>query len=186
MGEHPVQVQLVWFVSQPILAIGQHTRHWRCRSHQHYFQELLGYVALRFHTFDALRILIRNVIGSIVDGALAGKSPIPPKEKPALYFIANDLVGANNISIEDFSVWTESGGDVINQIANVYGKGDGVYGPNDGLKTLAPSATFTPYSSKYTITASPTGWVEPSKPTWAAGETGWGSKSYSDSPLDTI
>lgn len=117
----------------------------------------------------------------MIDGALPGKSPINATEKPVLYLIANDLTGALNITVEDFSVWTESGGNVINRISNFYGNGDDVYGPNNGLKSLTPTQTPIPYSSAYTITASPTGWVKPPEPTWIAASTGWGSKyCYND------
>ncbi|TVY90983.1 putative rhamnogalacturonase E [Lachnellula willkommii] len=122
-------------------------------------------------------ITFRNFSGSIIDGVAPGKSPINDTEKPALYLIANDLTGAINITVEDVSVWTESGGDVINHISNFYGTGDNVYGPNDGLEILAPSETPTPYSTAYTITASPTGWVQPPAPTWIAASTGWGTSA---------
>ncbi|KAF4624554.1 hypothetical protein G7Y89_g13617 [Cudoniella acicularis] len=120
-------------------------------------------------------ITFKNFSGSIIDGALPGKSPINATDKPALYLIANDLTEAINITVEDFSVWTESNDSVINHINNFYGVGDDVYGPNNGLKILEPGATPTTYTSAYTITASPTGWVQPTAPAWAAGSTGWGT-----------
>ena len=97
-------------------------------------------------------------------------------QRPVLYLLASDLIPAENITVEDFSVWTESGGDVINHISNVYGTGDNIYGLNDGLLTLEAGATPTAYTSVYTITAPPAGWTDPPDPAWAAPSTGYGSK----------
>jgi hypothetical protein len=76
---------------------------------------------------------------------LPGKSPVPATHKPAFYLIGNDITGVVSITIEDFSVWTESNTSVINIIENFYGNSDNIYGPNDGLEVLAPGATPIPY-----------------------------------------
>lgn len=89
--------------------------------------------------------------------------------------IASNLTDAIDITIEDFSVWTEVGNYVVNQISNFFGTGDNVYGPNNGISSLPPGATPTSYTTNITITASPTGWVKPGVPTWAVGSTGYGS-----------
>jgi rhamnogalacturonan hydrolase len=96
-----------------------------------------------------------------------------------LYLIGNDLVLTDSVIIEDFSLWTEEGTYVVNKINNIYGHGDDVYGSNDGLG-LVPNGTsnvtaLPTFTSTFTITASPTGWVEPSFPTWAIASTGYGS-----------
>jgi rhamnogalacturonan hydrolase len=67
---------------------------------------------------------------------------------------------------------------VVNKINNIYGTGEGdyLYGPNDGLKTLAPGADPTTYTSTYMITTAPSGWTDPPFPAWAAPSTGYGSK----------
>lgn len=106
--------------------------------------------------------------GSVADGAL----------RPPLYLIANDLTYATNVTIEEFSVWTESGSIVVNKIDNVFGIGDDSYGPNNGLSSLSPGETPHTYTSTYTITASPTDWVAPTFPTWAAPSTGYGSMFF--------
>jgi rhamnogalacturonan hydrolase len=105
--------------------------------------------------------------GSIVNGAA----------RPPLYLFASDLIPALNIIIEGFSVWTEAGSSVINKISNIFGTADSVYGPNDGIKTLAAGATPTTYTSSYTITTPPVaGWTVPPDPSWIAPSSAWGSK----------
>ncbi|OOF93266.1 glycoside hydrolase family 28 protein [Aspergillus carbonarius ITEM 5010] len=127
---------------------------------QNTFEPDTGAVALSNLTF-------RNFSGSVADGA----------RRPPLYLIANDLTYATDVTIEDFTVWTESGDDVVNKINNIFGTGDDSYGPNDGIASLASGATPTTYTSTYTITASPTGWVAPTSPAWAAPSTGYGTAS---------
>lgn len=97
-------------------------------------------------------------------------------QRPPLYLIANDLTFAVNVTVEDFSVWTESNDYVVNKINNVFGKGDDSYGTNNGIETLAPGETPTTYTRTLTITASPTNWDIPPSPTWAIPNTGYGSK----------
>ncbi|KIM93395.1 glycoside hydrolase family 28 protein [Oidiodendron maius Zn] len=113
-------------------------------------------------------LTFRNITGSLADGAL----------RPPLYLIGNDLFLTDSVTIEDFSLWTEEGSYIVNKINNIYGYGDDVYGPNDGLG-IPPSGTtdvtLSTFTSSYTISASPTGWVEPAFPTWAAASTGYGT-----------
>lgn len=104
--------------------------------------------------------------GSVANGAL----------RPPLYLIANDLTFAKNVTVEDFSIWTETGTNVVNHISNVFGKGDNSYGTNDGIPSLSAGQAPYTYTSAYTITASPTSWKAPSTPTWAVASTGYGSK----------
>ncbi|KAF4628371.1 hypothetical protein G7Y89_g9786 [Cudoniella acicularis] len=115
--------------------------------------------------------------GGIANGAL----------RPPLYLIASDFIPAENITVEDFSLWTESGDHVVNQISNVYGSGDDVYGPNDGIQVLEAGATPTAYTTSYTITTPPSGWTEPPSPAWAAPSTGYGTTDpipvYTPAPL---
>ncbi|KAF7592803.1 hypothetical protein BBP40_012486 [Aspergillus hancockii] len=122
-------------------------------------------------------IVFRNVSGSIADGA----------KRPPLHLIANDLSFATNVTVEDIFVWTESGDKVVNKISNVFGTGDDSYGEKDGLKILGEGEVPRAYTSSYTITASPTGWVAPASPTWAAPSTGYGTASpipvYTPTPL---
>lgn len=106
--------------------------------------------------------------GSVANGAL----------RPPLYLIANDLTFATNVTVEDFSVWTETGTQVLNRISNVFGHGDDSYGPNDGIPSLSAGETPYTYTSTYTITASPTSWQAPTTPTWAVPSTGYGSKFF--------
>lgn len=114
-------------------------------------------------------LIFRNITGSVANGA----------SRPPLYLIGNDLLLAQNVTIEDISLWTESGTYVVNKISNIYGYGDDVYGPNDGLGILPAGTTdantLPTFTSAYTITASPTGWVAPAFPTWAVASTGYGS-----------
>lgn len=97
-------------------------------------------------------------------------------QRPPLYLVANDLTFATNVTVEEFSVWTESNDHVVNKVSNVFGNGDDSYNPDNGIKTLASGETPAPYTSTITITASPTNWVAPPSPTWAAPSTGYGSK----------
>lgn len=97
-------------------------------------------------------------------------------KRPPLYLIANDLTFATNVTVEDFTVWTETGTTVLNKISNIFGTGDNSYGSNDGIKSLDKGESPSPYTSTYTITASPTNWQAPSTPTWAVPSTGYGSK----------
>lgn len=94
-----------------------------------------------------------------------------------MYLIGNDLTFATNVSVSGFSLWTESGTDVVNQISNVFATPDNSNDPSDGIETLAVGATPVAYTSDITITASPTGWIEPTSPTWAVASTGYGSRS---------
>lgn len=96
-------------------------------------------------------------------------------QRPPLHFAANDLTFATNVTVEDFSVWTESGASIVNKISNVFGTGDDSYGPNDGIVSLAPNESPHAYTSTYSITASPTNWQAPTIPAWAAPSTGYGS-----------
>jgi hypothetical protein len=111
-------------------------------------------------------LTFRNFTGSVANGAL----------RPPLYLIGNDLFLTDTVTVEDFSLWTETGDYVVNHVNNIYGKGDDVYGPNDGLGLVPIGATALPiFTSSYTITATPTGWAEPAFPTWAVANTGYGS-----------
>ena len=105
-------------------------------------------------------------IGSVANGV----------QRPPLYLIANDLTFATNVTVEDFTIWTEANDHVVNHVNNVFGHGDDSYGVGNGIKTLASGETPTPYTSTYTITESPTSWVAPAFPTWAVANTGYGSK----------
>ena len=112
-------------------------------------------------------MLTADILGGIANGT----------QRPVLYLLASDFTPAENITVEDFSVWTELDDYVINHISNVYGTGDNVYGPNDGIQVLEVGATPTAYTSAYTITTPPAGWTDPPDPAWAAPSTGYGSKS---------
>jgi rhamnogalacturonan hydrolase len=92
-----------------------------------------------------------------------------------LFLFGNDLTYATNVTVEEFSIWTETNTYVVNKISNIFGTGDNSYGPANGIEKLAPGGSPTPYTSTYTITASPTSWVAPASPTWAAASTGYGS-----------
>ncbi|KAJ5985550.1 hypothetical protein N7499_008165 [Penicillium canescens] len=122
-------------------------------------------------------LVFRNFTGSVADGV----------KRPPLYLIANDLTYATNVTVEDFSIWTEAGTSVVNKISNIFGTGDNSYGPNNGIAPLNSGQSPYTYTSTYTITASPTGWKTPSTPTWAAPSTGYGTASpipvYSPAPL---
>ncbi|GKZ21743.1 hypothetical protein AbraCBS73388_007656 [Aspergillus brasiliensis] len=119
----------------------------------------------------------REITGSVADGA----------RRPPLYLFASDLTFATNVTVEDFSVWTESGTTVVNKISNIFGTGDDSYGENDGIETLQSGESPYTYTSTYTITASPTNWQAPSTPTWALPSTGYGTASpipvYTPAPL---
>jgi rhamnogalacturonan hydrolase len=110
--------------------------------------------------------LISSFLGSVANGV----------QRPPLYLVANDLTFATNVTVEEFTIWTEANDYVVNKIQNVFGTGDDSYGDNDGIATLVAGETPTPYTSTYTVTASPTNWVEPASPTWAAPSTGYGSE----------
>ncbi|KAI9041361.1 putative rhamnogalacturonase [Aspergillus affinis] len=125
---------------------------------QNTFEPDTGAVALS-------NLVFRNFTGSVADGL----------KRPPLYLIANDLTYATNVTVEDFSVWTESGTKVANKISNIYGTGDDSYNKDNGIKSWSPTTTPQAYTSTYTITASPTGWTAPSSPTWAAPSTGYGT-----------
>ncbi|KAH8690903.1 endo-rhamnogalacturonase F [Talaromyces proteolyticus] len=122
-------------------------------------------------------LIFRNFSGSVANGA----------SRPPLYLTANDLTFATNVTVKEFSVWTESGTSVVNKINNIFGTGDDSYGLHNGIASL--SAGQTPYTctSVYTITASPTNWQPPSTPTWAVPSTGYGTASpipvYTPAPL---
>lgn len=97
-------------------------------------------------------------------------------KRPPLYLVANDLTYALNVTVEEFSVWTETGTSVINKINNIFGTGDDSYGTNNGIKSLEAGELPSTYTSSYTVTATPTNWQAPSTPSWAAPSTGYGSK----------
>ncbi|KAH2175248.1 hypothetical protein KXV74_006607 [Aspergillus fumigatus] len=122
-------------------------------------------------------LVFRNFSGSVANGV----------QRPPLYLIANDLTYATNVTVEDFTVWTESGSSIVNKISNVFGHGDDSYGPNNGLVSLGAAEQPHTYTSTNIITASPTGWVPPKSPTWAAPSTGYGTASpipvYTPEPL---
>jgi hypothetical protein len=107
--------------------------------------------------------------GSVADGS----------KRPPLYLIANDLTFALNVTVEDFTIWTESGTQIVNKINNVFGIGDDSYGANNGIKSLSGTESPSTYTSSYTVTATPTNWEAPTTPSWAAPSTGYGSK-FSD------
>ncbi|KAI3546968.1 murein transglycosylase [Colletotrichum abscissum] len=137
---------------------------------QNTFEPDTGAVALS-------NLVFRNFSGSVADGA----------KRPPLYLIANDLTYATNVTVEEFSLWTESGTSVVNKISNIFGAGDNSYGTGNGIKSLAAKASPAPYTSTYTITASPTGWKAPPSPTWALPNTGYGTDVpipvYTPAPL---
>ncbi|RHZ44416.1 putative rhamnogalacturonase [Aspergillus thermomutatus] len=137
---------------------------------QNTFEPDTGSVALS-------NLVFRNFSGSVANGV----------QRPPLYLIANDLTYATNVTVKDFTVWTESGSSVVNKINNVFGEGDDSYGPNNGLVSLGAAEQPHTYTSTYTITASPTGWVAPGLPAWAAPSTGYGTASpipvYTPKPL---
>ncbi|GAT19494.1 endo-rhamnogalacturonase F [Aspergillus luchuensis] len=122
-------------------------------------------------------LVFKNFSGSVADGAL----------RPPLYLFASDLTFATNVTVEEFSVWTETGTTVVNKISNIFGTGDDSYGENDGIQTLQSGESPYTYTSTYTITASPTNWQAPSTPTWALPSTGYGTASpipvYTPAPL---
>nr|ABD67157.1 putative endo-rhamnogalacturonase F [Aspergillus niger] len=122
-------------------------------------------------------LVFKNFSGSVADGAL----------RPPLYLFASDLTFATNVTVEEFSVWTETGTTVVNKISNIFGTGDDSYGENDGIESLQSGESPYTYTSTYTITASPTNWQAPSTPTWALPSTGYGTASpipvYTPAPL---
>lgn len=119
---------------------------------------------LPYDSFGIENSLTREA-GSVADGT----------KRPPLYLIGNDLTFAVNVTIEDFTVWTESGNAIVNKINNVFGSGDNSYGANDGIKSLQGTESSYAYTSTYTVTATPSAWSAPSTPTWAACSTGYGS-----------
>ncbi|KAJ5355541.1 uncharacterized protein N7496_012753 [Penicillium cataractarum] len=122
-------------------------------------------------------LAFRNFSGSVADGTTRGP----------LNLIGNDLTFVTNVSIEDFTVWTDTGDRIVNKINNIFGSGDDSYGTNDGIKTLRASELPYTYTSSYTVTATPSDWYAPSTPTWAAPSTGYGTSTpipvYSPAPL---
>ncbi|KAF4834847.1 Rhamnogalacturonase A [Colletotrichum tropicale] len=137
---------------------------------QNTFEPDTGAVALS-------NLIFRNFSGSIADGA----------KRPPLYLIANDLTYATNVTVEGFSLWTESGTFVVNKINNIFGNGDNSYGVGDGIKPLTSKQSPTAYTSTYTISTTPTGWAVPPSPTWAAATTAYGTDVpipvYTPAPL---
>ncbi|CVL08328.1 probable rhamnogalacturonase A precursor [Fusarium mangiferae] len=125
---------------------------------QNTFEPDTGAVALS-------NLVFKNFSGSVADGS----------KRPPLFLVANDLSFATNVTVEDFSIWTESGTSVINKISNIFGHGDNSYGQANGIKSLSSGQAPTAYTSTYTVTATPTGWTAPSFPTWAAASTGYGT-----------
>ncbi|KAH7171700.1 pectin lyase fold/virulence factor [Fusarium sp. MPI-SDFR-AT-0072] len=125
---------------------------------QNTFEPDTGAVALS-------NLVFKNFSGSVADGS----------KRPPLFLVANDLSFGTNVTVEDFSIWTESGTSVINKISNIFGHGDNSYGQANGIKSLSSGQAPTAYTSTYTVTATPTGWTAPSFPTWAAASTGYGT-----------
>ncbi|KAJ0373632.1 hypothetical protein COL26b_008101 [Colletotrichum chrysophilum] len=78
---------------------------------QNTFEPDTGAVALS-------NLIFKNFSGSVADGA----------KRPPLYLIANDLTYATNVTVEGFSLWTESGTYVVNKISNIFGNSDNSYG----------------------------------------------------------
>ncbi|CAD6442042.1 a44b4a53-3dc7-4106-be3e-5f0ba2cf8c7f [Sclerotinia trifoliorum] len=124
-------------------------------------------------------ITFRNFSGSIQDAA----------KRPALYLLASDYIPATDVTVKDVTVWTESGSTSVNHISNIFGVGDDVYGPNNGIVKLAQGEDpkSETYTSTYTITSAPTGWATPTWPAWAAPTTGYGTTDpipvYTPAPL---
>ncbi|KAK5131749.1 hypothetical protein LTR08_000580 [Meristemomyces frigidus] len=122
-------------------------------------------------------LTFKNFTGSLADGT----------KRPPLYLIGNDLLITDSVTIKDFSLWTETGDYIVNHINNVYGQGDDVYGDNDGLGVTTTGIALSTFTRSVTVTASPTGWVEPSLPTWAIASTGYGTTVaipvYTPAPL---
>ncbi|KAJ5739720.1 CAZyme family GH28 [Penicillium manginii] len=137
---------------------------------QNTFQPDTGAVALS-------NLVFRNFSGSVADGS----------KRPPLYLIANDLTFALNVTVEDFTIWTESGTQIVNKINNVFGIGDDSYGANNGIKSLSGTESPSTYTSSYTVTATPTNWEAPTTPSWAAPSTGYGTSTpipvYQPAPL---
>ncbi|KAI9648284.1 hypothetical protein NHQ30_002916 [Ciborinia camelliae] len=108
-----------------------------------------------------------NMTGSIQNGAKRGP----------LSLLASDYSPATNITLRDVRLWTETGADVVNHLANVFGTGDDVYGSNDGIVSLGPGddRMSKRYKNDYTVTRMPVGWEIPQSPTWAAPVGGYGS-----------
>lgn len=111
------------------------------------------------------RLLHRNFTGSVANGV----------KRPPVTFIGNDLFLTDSITIEDFSLWTEEGTQVVNKINNAYGHGDNVYSPNNGLGVSNGQSPLPTFTHAVTVTTSPPGWVSPTFPAWAVASTGYGS-----------
>ncbi|KAI8170956.1 Rhamnogalacturonase A [Colletotrichum sp. SAR 10_70] len=137
---------------------------------QNTFEPDTGAVALS-------NLIFKNFSGSVADGA----------KRPPLYLIANDLTYATNVTVEGFSLWTESGTYVLNKISNIFGNSDNSYGVGDDIKSLTSKQSPTAYTSTHTISTTPTGWAIPPSPTWAAASTGYGTDVpipvYTPAPL---
>ncbi|KAJ6134255.1 hypothetical protein N7523_000577 [Penicillium sp. IBT 18751x] len=122
-------------------------------------------------------LVFRNFSGSVADGAL----------RPPLYLFASDLTFATNVTVEEFTVWTDSGTVIVNKISNIFGTGDDSYGSDTRIASLEAGQSPYPYTSTYTVTATPANWQAPTTPTWAAPSTGYGTASpipvYSPAPL---
>ncbi|CEJ61946.1 Putative Glycoside hydrolase family 28 protein [Penicillium brasilianum] len=112
-------------------------------------------------------LVFRNFSGSVADGTKRGP----------LTLIGNDLTFVTNVSIEDFTLWTDTGNQIVNKINNIFGSGDDSYGTNNGIKTLKATESPYTYTSTYTVTATPSNWKAPSTPTWAAPSTGYGTST---------
>ncbi|KAF5974125.1 murein transglycosylase [Fusarium coicis] len=86
-------------------------------------------------------LVFKNFSGSVADGS----------KRPPLFLVANDLSFATNVTVEDFN--------------NIFGHRDNSYGQANGIKSLASGQSPTPYTSTYTVAATPTGWTTLSFPT---------------------
>ena len=105
-----------------------------------------GAVALSGLTF-------RNWTGSLANGLQRG----------AVVIRGSGIVPLQDITLEDFSMWTLYGSKVVNQCKNVYGT---------GMCIQAATGTAT-YTTSVTETASPAGWTAPASPAW--GNSGYGT-----------
>ncbi|KAL9625816.1 MAG: hypothetical protein Q9160_000136 [Pyrenula sp. 1 TL-2023] len=99
-----------------------------------------GAVALSGLTF-------KNWQGTMDNGASRG----------AIVIRGSDIVPVQDITLEDFNMWTVNGNKVVNVCKNVYGTG---YCAASG----SGSATFT---TSVTSTTPPAGFTSPTSPTWA-------------------
>ncbi|GAB7357641.1 hypothetical protein MBLNU459_g0138t1 [Dothideomycetes sp. NU459] len=105
-----------------------------------------GAVALSGLTFS-------NWTGSLANGIQRG----------AVVIRGSDIVPLQDITLEDFDMWSLYSDKVVNQCKNVYGT---------GMCIQAASGTAA-YTTSVTSTVSPTGWTSPAAPTWAV--TGYGT-----------